>query len=225
MWPSRSASSTGCRTSLSFEQAAMVEPVSVALHAVGLTPREARRHGRGGRRGMIGLLVIQALRAAGCARVIAVDVDDAKLKLARQLGADRLRCNPNSADVAGCGARTAPAAAARTSPSRRWASRTPLQTALASPAQRRRADAGRQHRPEGRVAAAVGGHAPDQRSGSCASRGEYPACLDLMAAGAIRVEPLISAVAPLAEGPGWFERLYRQEPDLMKVVLNPRRTS
>ena len=57
--------------------------------------------------------------------------------------------------------------------------------------------------------------------GSCASCGEYPASIDLMAKGAIRVDPLISAVAPLAEGPAWFGRLYRHEPGLMKVILKP----
>ncbi len=57
--------------------------------------------------------------------------------------------------------------------------------------------------------------------GSCASRGEYPACLDLLARGAIQVAPLISAVAPLAEGAAWFDRLYRKEAGLLKVVLMP----
>ena len=57
--------------------------------------------------------------------------------------------------------------------------------------------------------------------GSCASRGEYPACLDMMARGAIDVAPLISAVAPLAEGAVWFRRLYDKEPGLMKVILTP----
>jgi len=36
------------------------------------------------------------------------------------------------------------------------------------------------------------------------------------------VGPMISAVAPLADGPAWFERLYAREPGLMKVVLDPR---
>jgi L-iditol 2-dehydrogenase len=35
------------------------------------------------------------------------------------------------------------------------------------------------------------------------------------------VKPLISATAPLEEGPRWFERLYAHEPNLMKVVLTP----
>jgi L-iditol 2-dehydrogenase len=57
--------------------------------------------------------------------------------------------------------------------------------------------------------------------GSCASNGEFPICIDLISRGAIQVEPLISAVAPLTEGPAWFDRLYRHEPNLMKVVLQP----
>ncbi len=57
--------------------------------------------------------------------------------------------------------------------------------------------------------------------GSCASQGEYAACLDLIAAGRVKVDGLISAKAPLSEGAQWFQRLYRREPGLMKVVLQP----
>ena len=38
--------------------------------------------------GMIGLFVIQTLRLRGCGKIIAVDLDDNKLNLACQLGAD-----------------------------------------------------------------------------------------------------------------------------------------
>ena len=57
--------------------------------------------------------------------------------------------------------------------------------------------------------------------GSCASRGEYPQCLEWLASGKLRAAPLISATAPLAEGAQWFDRLYRKEPGLVKVVLKP----
>ena len=57
--------------------------------------------------------------------------------------------------------------------------------------------------------------------GSCASCGEYPEAISMMADGRIRVEPLISAVAPLESGASWFERLYNREPGLLKVVLQP----
>lgn len=42
-----------------------------------------------------------------------------------------------------------------------------------------------------------------------------------MELGVIRVDPLISVVAPLIEGPAWFSRLYNREPGLLKVVLKP----
>ena len=57
--------------------------------------------------------------------------------------------------------------------------------------------------------------------GSCASRGDYPACLDLIAGGKVRVDSLISANAPLAEGASWFDRLHKREAGLMKVILAP----
>ncbi|HTO03539.1 MAG TPA: zinc-binding dehydrogenase, partial [Opitutus sp.] len=58
--------------------------------------------------------------------------------------------------------------------------------------------------------------------GTCGSAGEYPLCLDLIARGIVRVEPIISAVAPLAEGAEWFERLSGPEgARYMKVILTP----
>jgi threonine dehydrogenase-like Zn-dependent dehydrogenase len=57
--------------------------------------------------------------------------------------------------------------------------------------------------------------------GSCASRGEYPACLAMLARGDLKAAPVISAVAPLQEGRDWFDRLYRKQDGLLKVVLVP----
>jgi len=57
--------------------------------------------------------------------------------------------------------------------------------------------------------------------GSCASSGEYPDCLELIASGKVKVDRLISATAPLEEGPRWFDRLHRREPGLLKVLLKP----
>jgi threonine dehydrogenase-like Zn-dependent dehydrogenase len=51
--------------------------------------------------------------------------------------------------------------------------------------------------------------------------GEYPLVLDLMARGRIDVKSLISAIAPMSEGPSWFDRLYARENGLLKVVLVP----
>ena len=57
--------------------------------------------------------------------------------------------------------------------------------------------------------------------GSCASAGEYPKCIELMASGKIKVDNLISAYTPLEDAASWFDRLYRHEPNLMKVIVRP----
>ena len=57
--------------------------------------------------------------------------------------------------------------------------------------------------------------------GSCASQGEYPACLSLMASGRLVLDPMVSAEVPLSDGAAWFDRLYRRDPTLLKVILQP----
>jgi len=204
---------------LSFERAAMVEALSVAVHAVGITPVRLGDTAVVVGSGMIGLLVIQALKRAGCGRVIAADIDEARLKLAREVGADDA-LDPRTADVpalarqatGGRGADVAFEVVGATEP-------------LATAAKSLR---------KGGALTMVGNLSPQvelplqwvvtrevRLQGSCASAGEYPVCLELMARGEVKVDPLISAVAPLEEGAAWFDRLYRREPGLMKVVLRP----
>jgi L-iditol 2-dehydrogenase len=57
--------------------------------------------------------------------------------------------------------------------------------------------------------------------GSCSCAGEYPEAIRRIEDGSIQVEPLLSAVVPLAEGAGWFKRLYDNKEGLLKVVLQP----
>jgi L-iditol 2-dehydrogenase len=57
--------------------------------------------------------------------------------------------------------------------------------------------------------------------GSCASNGEYPECIALMASGKINVDPIISARIKLEDGPKYFERLYGHDQELMKVIFTP----
>src|SRR5262249_35067648 len=72
---------------LSYEHAAMIEPVSIALHAVQRVKIAPTDTAVVVGSGMIGLLVIQALRWAGAKRIIAVDLATKRLALARELGA------------------------------------------------------------------------------------------------------------------------------------------
>ena len=55
--------------------------------------------------------------------------------------------------------------------------------------------------------------------GSCASSGEYPACLELIATGKIDVDALISERPPLSEGAMWFQKLKQKDTNLMKVIF------
>jgi L-iditol 2-dehydrogenase len=194
--------------SLSFEQAALIEAASVAVHAVNLTPVRLGDTGVVVGSGMIGVLAVQALRAAGCANVIAIDPVESRRKMATEMGATEVRASgegtANADVVIECvGANDS------------------VNTAIACVR-------------KGGAVTLVGNFAPKvelplqavvtrqiRLQGSCASCGEYPAVIELMARGAIRVDPLISAVAPLGEGADWFGKLYRREGDLMKVILRP----
>ncbi|MEQ8847986.1 galactitol-1-phosphate 5-dehydrogenase [Botrimarina sp.] len=203
---------------LSFEHAAMVEAVSVAVHAVGRTPIRLGDTVVVIGAGMIGLLILQAARLAGAGRVVVVDLAHDRLELARRLGADEVvqpgedgaaaileAVGPQGADVVFEAVGVAPTVSAVIHAARKGGSVTLV----------------------GNVTATV--DLPLQAVvtreltliGSCASAGEYPACLELLAAGKINVEPLISATPPLAEGAEWFDRLYRGEAGLLKVILRP----
>jgi len=57
--------------------------------------------------------------------------------------------------------------------------------------------------------------------GSCAIRGEYNTILELIGSGRITVDDQISAVAPLSDGDIWFEKLYKKEGNLNKIILVP----
>lgn len=84
---------------VSFEQAACIEPLTVAIHGV-----ERAGALRGGKSaivygcGTIGILVLQCLKAKGLERVYVVDIDDHKLRLAKELGAYEA-VNPQREDV------------------------------------------------------------------------------------------------------------------------------
>jgi L-iditol 2-dehydrogenase len=204
--------------SISFPEASMLEAVAVAMHAVSLAeaPRDSTALVIGA--GTIGLLILQALRAAGCLRVFITDVDSSRLKLAKELGAtetilaDADTLARISSFTGGTGVDVALEAVGRTET---------IKTAIQSVR-------------KGGTVVLVGNISPEvtiplqavvsrqiRLQGSCASSGEYPRAIALMAQGEINVKLLISAIAPLEDGPRWFERLYSREPNLMKVVLAP----
>lgn len=193
---------------LSFEQAALIEAAAVAVHAVNLTPVHLGDSAVVIGSGMIGVLAVQALRAAGCASVTAVDPVESRLKMAADLGATDVRTSAAGLKDAAIAVECVGA-------------NESVQAAIGCVR-------------KGGAVTLVGNFAPKVElplqavvtrqirvQGSCASSGEYPAVIELMSRGMIRVDPLISAVAPLAEGAEWFRRLYQREGNLMKVILQP----
>lgn len=205
---------------LSFEEAALTEPLSIAVHGVEITPLALGDDVLVVGAGMIGLLTIGVLRARGCGKIYASDIDQFKLERAKEFGADVTIdvSKEGVEEVVRAGNSYGVAAALD------CVGNTPsINSAI--PAIRR-----------GGTLTLIGNLSPKievplqvlvsrqiRLQGSNASSGEYPACLELLRQGAINTESFITAVAPLSDAVGWFERLYAAEQGLLKVVLDPAR--
>jgi L-iditol 2-dehydrogenase len=204
--------------SISFPEAALLEAVAVAIHAVSLAKIAPGNTALVIGAGTIGLLCLQALRVAGCLRVFVADPDESRLALAKTFGATEVLSAPSEFAervkqfTNGEGVDVVVEAVGRN------------ESIAAS------IDAVR----KGGAVILVGNISPEitiplqkvvsrqiRLQGSCASAGEYPRSIELMASGAIDVKPLITTVAPMEEGPAWFARLHSREPGLTKIVLTP----
>jgi L-iditol 2-dehydrogenase len=204
---------------VSYEHAAFAEPVSVALHGVNRLPLKKGDSAVVIGAGLIGLLVIQALKAKGAGIVIAVDLDEKRLALAKELGADHslfssedvpekvreIVGNEDGADVA--------VEVVGFDPTINLAIKSVRKGGSVSCVGNLKAD----------VSFPLQAVVTRELSifGSCASAGEYGEAVASVASGDIKVEPLISGVADLSEGGDWFHRLYRNDEGLMKVILKP----
>jgi L-iditol 2-dehydrogenase len=204
---------------LPFERAAFAEPLAVALHAVELAGEVADATVAVVGTGVIGLLAVQVLRAAGARRVIGIDLDAQRLDVALRLGADvALRADDDGLHLAVAEATEGRGADAVIEAVGVAAA---IRTAIACA------------RRGGRVVL-VGNITPVVEMplqavvtgeltlvGSCSSSGELVRSVELLASGVVDVEPLTSAIVPLEEGALWFERLHAGTPGLLKVILTP----
>jgi L-iditol 2-dehydrogenase len=203
---------------LSFPEAAMLEAVSVALHAASLSQPVPKQTALVVGAGMIGLLTMQALQLAGCSPVYVADVDGSRLEIATRLGAHALLAT---------GAQLVSQISAFTHGEG-------VDLVVEAVGVEETVRAAIDCVGKGGTVTLIGNVSPQvtlplqkvvtrqiRLQGSCASAGEYPQAMELVASGKIQVQPLISAVVPLEEGPKWFERLYSRELDVMKVVLTP----
>ena len=204
---------------VSFTEAALTEPAAVALHAIYLASLKENDTVLLIGAGMVGMFVIQLLKIKGCKNIIAVDTEPGKLNLAKQSGADHV-FTPDDPDLpdtinALTGSRGADIA---------------IEVVGISATINKAIELVR----KGGTLVLVGNLAPAvelplqkivtrqlKLQGSCAINGEYPEILQLISEGKLNVRSILSAEAPLAEGAEWFNRLYKKEKGLMKVILKP----
>jgi len=205
--------------SIDYVRAALAEPCGVAAHAVAITPLAEGETVAVVGTGLIGLLVVSILRASGAGKIIALDTQEDRRGSALEFGAD-FALDPTSPDTLqtvrdlgdGRGVDRAFEAVGATAP---------IKTAISVTR-------------KGGSVTLIGNVSPTVELplqevvtrqiavlGSCAVAGEYARVLELMADGRLDPMPLVSAVAPLADGHAWFERLYAREQGLLKIVLEP----
>lgn len=206
-------------SNVSFEQAAFVELVAVALHSINISGIRTGDSCVVIGAGMVGVNIIKLLRLSGALKVIAIDISTNNLRNAINAGAD-----------------------AAYSPSENM-----LDQKILSLTRERGADlafeaVGKSEtvnmaidlvRKGGKLIL-VGNSEPMinlplqkvvtrelKILGSCAIKGEYETVLDMLSGGKISVDEQISAIAPLSDGASWFSRLRKNEEGLRKIILVP----
>jgi len=205
--------------SVSFEVASVIEPLAVALHAVNRTRIRPGDNVMVAGCGTIGQLTIKLLGIMGCGSVTAVDVDDGKLEMALKNGAD-FTINSSRDDVPLCAAR--------------FNGGEKMDAVIEAVGVTETVGFSINALKKGGELTLVGNiqksiDFPLQYivtneiniNASCASAGEYAACLKLIGTGKINLDDIVSAKVPLSDGADWFEKLHKGLPGILKVVLTP----
>jgi L-iditol 2-dehydrogenase len=202
---------------LSFAQAALIETAAVGVHAANRTPLQLNDAVVIVGAGAIGLVALQAIRLKGAGKVIVTDLSRPRLELAKKLGADvtipaetpdlvdalRAAVGPEGADAVleAVGIQATVDTALKIT--RKGGALTLIGNVMP------RVEIGLQEVVTREITL----------YGVCASNGEYPDCVDLVASGRIRVDPLITETARLEDGQAIFDRLYRGAEENLRTVF------
>ena len=204
---------------ITFEEASMIEALSVAYHAVKRISFDNNNIPVVIGAGMIGILIIQILKFFGYKNIIAIDINDEKLEYAEKFGAnfifnfqkDKIKekifkiTHNRGADLVFEAVGISSTINIAIDILKKGAAlicignlcskiEIPLQTIV---------------KKELTI------------YGSCCSNGEYPTCIDMIIQKKVDVKSFISAVIPLSEGVKWFKKLYNHKSGLFKVILKP----
>jgi 2-desacetyl-2-hydroxyethyl bacteriochlorophyllide A dehydrogenase len=204
---------------VTFEQAAMVEAVAVALHSINVSEIKAGDKCVVVGVGMIGIFILKLLKISGASKLIAIDINLKRLEQAKNAGADYtfLAAEENLDEKIKAITQNRGADISFEAVGKSESVNTAIEVLR-----------------KGGKAVLIGNISPIvdfplqkvvtrelKVLGSCAIRGEYEVVLNLLETEKISVEDQISVVAPLSEGAIWFDRLYRKEGQLNKVILIP----
>jgi L-iditol 2-dehydrogenase len=204
---------------LSFIHAALLEPVSIGVHAANRAPISADDTVLIIGAGTIGLFVLQAARLKGARKIFVSDINEFRLDVAKKLGANDV-INPEKSDLKEIifektdnkGVNVSFEVVGFASTFQDAVSVTKMGGHLVAVGNlEKMAEFDLQQF----IASEL------TFTGSYASSGEFRDCIELVASGKINVELLISDVLPLKDGPRAFERLLKAEENLLKIVLEP----
>jgi L-iditol 2-dehydrogenase len=206
--------------SVSFEQAAMVESVAVAAHAIDLTPINLRDTALVVGTGMIGLFLVQLLKLSNAGTIIAIDIDDQKLALAKKFGADHTFNSATDSHIHEAILALTHNRGADVAFEAVGVSAT-IKMAIENVRKAATVTLVGNISPKVEIPLQAVVTREVRLQGSCAIAGEYGIVLELIEKGLVDVDSLLSATAPLEDGASWFKRLYDKEPGLNKVILQP----
>ena len=204
---------------MTWHQAAMCEPLSIAMHALSRTPLKLMDTVVVVGAGTIGLLVMLCARLGGAGTIVVTDMSDHRLEVARKVGADET-INVRNED---------PIARVMDMTNQVGADVAVEAVGLSKSVQ------------QAHAMVKVGGHVTwignsdlmidinmqevvtreITISGTYGFSDEFERVIQSIETGRINVAPLIEQVSPLTEGPAIIEGLARGKLDLIKVILEP----
>ncbi len=204
---------------VSWEHGALVEPLSVAMHAVNQTPIQLMDTVLILGAGTIGLMTLLSCRLKGAGKIIVADLSPHRLEVARKLGAD-VTVNPAAEDLGEVVRRYAGPAGAPVVMEAVGVTATARQSLELV-------------RPGGHVTW-IGNAMPTIEipmqqvvtrevtiRGVYAFNVEFGRAIETIRSGRVDVSPIIEQVTPLEEGPQIAHDLAKGTLDAIKVVLRP----
>jgi len=202
---------------LSFAQAALIETVSIGVHAANRTSVRLNDTVVVVGAGAVGLTALQAIRLRGAGKVVVTDLSPWRLDLARRFGADVvIRADrPDLLDRL-----------------RQATGREGADAVIEAVGVQASVDTALEITRKGGVLTLIGNVTPRVEvglqtivvreitvRGTCASNGEFPDCVALVTSGRIKVDPLITERARLEDGQAVFDRLHAGVENSIRTVF------